>query len=219
MLNLHLLFFKMGISHREGLAKRGAQSLQATLLRKQFYFLRRWRQSEPWVHKSCFLPDPPPTTPLRLGKPQHTGSKQNGPSSLSPLRCQRWPSRSGGSRTQRVPVQSAASQRWRWGGGWGSRCWRGQRRRAQCVFLSAPAPALAIPCSAAARLTGACLSDLHGWFNKKHGRFASPPAIKPLTLRCAIATGSADAARRVLKCIYFTKRYRQVGQRREITAY
>lgn len=60
---------------------------------------------------------------------------------------------------------------------------------AQHVPLSAPAPAPATPCSAAARLTGACPS----WFNKKRGKFASPPAINPLTLRCVIATGSTDA--------------------------
>lgn len=34
----------------EGLVKRGAQSLQATLLRKQLDFLCRWRRWEPRVH-------------------------------------------------------------------------------------------------------------------------------------------------------------------------
>lgn len=115
--------------------------------------------------QSCFLPDPPPTTPPSLGKPRHTSLKQKHPGSLVPLLCQRWPSRSGGGRTQRVPVLSVESQRWRRGGGRGSNSWWGQRRRAQHALLSAPAPAM--PCSAPARLTGACPSGLHGQFNKK----------------------------------------------------
>lgn len=167
--------------------------------------------------QSCFLPDPPPTTPLSLGKPRHTSLKQKHPGSLVPLLCQRWPSRSGGGITQRVPVLSAESQRWRWGGGraatpgdgrggeHSTRCSRLQHQ--QCLVVQqqgSPKPARQASTDSLTR---------------RHGGFASPPVIKPLTLRCTIATGSTDAACWVLRCSYFTKRYKQLGQRREITAY
>lgn len=50
----------MDISHSEGLEKRGAQSLQATLPWKQFGFLHRWRSQSPgYSHASSQILLPP----------------------------------------------------------------------------------------------------------------------------------------------------------------
>lgn len=113
MLNLHLLFFKMGISHSEGLEKkRGSKSLGNTPM-KTNWFSAQVEKSEPRV-QSCFLPDPPPITPPSPGKSWHKGLKQNCPSSQFPLLCQRWPS----------AAEPSMCQRW-------GRKRMGQRRRGQ----------------------------------------------------------------------------------------
>lgn len=207
----------MGISHSEGLAKKRGSKSSGNAPMKTTWFSPQVEAGRAQGTQSCCLPDPPPTTPLSLGKPRHTSLKQKHPGSLVPLLCQRWPSRSGGGRTQRVPVLGAESQRWRWGGGRGSNSWWGQRRRAKHALLSTPAPAMPVVLQQGSPKPARQAST--DSLTRRHGRFASPPVIKPLTLRCTIATGSTDAACWVLRCSYFTKRYKQLGQRREITAY
>lgn len=78
------------------------------------WFSPQVEKSEPSV-QSCFLPDPPPTTPPSPGKPWHKSLKQNSPSSQFPLLCQRWPSAAEPNMWQ-CKVQNLKGDG---GGGWG----------------------------------------------------------------------------------------------------
>lgn len=132
--------------------------------------------------ESYFLPRPPPTTPLSLGKPQHTSLKQNSPSSPSPFLFQRWLSHNRGSKTQHVPMWRLKGEGEEEDGAAAPDVGRRQHgMRSSWLLLHQGSLELAHQASMDA-------------LANRHGSSASSPALKPLGLRCATATGSAPSA-------------------------
>lgn len=134
--------------------KRGAQSLQATLLRKQLAFLRRWRRWEPRVHSrvsfQILLPphrpalaslSTPAESPTVPAPPPRSSARGNSHAAEAE------------SRVSKVKVRRRTGQQ--------LLAWAEEEGTVTLLGAAAPAP------RRRARLPGACPWGLHGWFAKQ----------------------------------------------------